>query len=71
MKFFYFVITLLWSPQGFEPSQPHPVTNNDSVGIIEKPGYSSVITSYISDTEIDESQDSSVLIPAWVDEAEK
>ena len=44
---------------------------NGNVGIIEQPEYSSIRTSSISDTEIDDSQDSSLLIPARVDEAEK
>ena len=43
---------------------------NGNVGIIEQPEYSSIRTSSISDTEIDDSQDYALLIPAQVDEAE-
>ena len=45
--------------------------DNDSVGIIENPEYSSISTSSISDTESDDVQDCALLIPAQVDEAEK
>ena len=44
--------------------------SDGSFGIIDQPEYSIVSTSYISDTESDDSQDSAVLIPDLVDEVE-